>query len=565
MSGAHHTAYDYVIAGGGSAGCALAARLAEDGSKRVLLLEAGGAGRTPFIAMPAGNGFLFGNPVYDWGYVSVPQSGLHGRSVYFPRGKALGGSSIMNGMIYIRGNRADYDSWRDRGLDGWGYADVLPYFRRAEGALHRSDAWHGVHGPLKISAAANYTALDRIFVAAAREAGAPFNEDFNGRYQCGVGRVDVTVANGRRQSAVRAYLSRRPRNLTVRTGVQVIGIETGHGRARALKVKTRDGIEGVAAQREIILCLGAFGTPQLLMLSGIGPADHLRDLGIAVVADLPGVGRNLADHINMPMQYACLQPDLSFARYQRLDRALWLGARWLIARRGPGAAPFWSTCLFDTHGSHDLPDTQVFFTPMVVKEARDDGDADDSGLLDRLGRRILVRGSKKAVSGFQFDINQMHPQGRGEVRLNSADPCEPPRIDPRYFSGDRELRVLIEAVRRVRDIAGQPAFAGVCGAELTPGSDCKSDAEIAGAIRRLANTGHHPVGTCRMGAASDPDSVVDGELKVRGIDGLRVCDASVFPDQITGNTNAAITMIAEKASDMILGRAPLPPVDLSGN
>jgi len=545
--------YDYVVAGAGSAGCVVAARLAEGSDASVLLVEAGGNARSLFVDMPAGNGFLFGNPRYDWGYTSVAQPGLGGRVVHYPRGKGLGGSSILNGMIYVRGNPLDFDRWRSLGLPGWGYGDLLPYFQRAQGSLQRTTPWHGRAGPLKTGAADNFTPLDRLFVQAAMEAGHPHNDDFNGPTQTGVGRVDLTVAGGTRQSAARAYLRRRPRNLDVATATRVTGVAMRQGRATGLKLLGPGGAFEVSAAREVILCLGAFGSPHALMVSGLGPAAHLRAHGVPVMADLPGVGSHLADHINVPVQFACLDPDLSFARYQRLDRALWLGARWLLARRGPAASPFWSTCLFDNVDRSEIPSLQVFFTPMVVTEAADDGAGDDASLLERWGRKVFVRGTKKALAGFQFDINQMHPQALGEVRLLTRDPLVAPSIDPRFLGAQREMRDLVAGVRKVRAIVGQPALARICGAELSPGATQASDAQIEAAIRRVATTGHHPVGTCRMGADDDPSAVVDAQLRVRGVEGLRVCDASIFPDQITGNPNAAIIAIAEKAADMVLG------------
>ena len=280
-----------------------------------------------------------------------------------------------------------------------------------------------------------------------------------------------------------------------------------------------------------------------------------------MVADRGGVGSGLADHINVPVQYRCLDPSLTFARYQRFERALWLAAQWFLAGTGPGAAPFWSTCLFDGGSDIDWPELQVFFTPMVVKEARDAGDSEDTGLLERLGRRLLVRGSKRAVSGFQFDINLMRPESRGTVRLAGADPLAPPRIDPRFLSGPRDLPTLLAGIRRVRSIVAQTAFDAVRGAELSPGAGNAADAELIHSIRQTANTGHHPVGTCRMGADSDHDRVVDTELRVVGVAGLRVCDASIFPTQITGNPQATVIAIAEKAADLILGRPPLPAAD----
>ena len=559
-------AYDYVIAGGGAAGCALAARLAEDAGKRVLLVEAGGRGRSPFITMPAGNGFLLGHPHYDWGFSSVPQPGLDHRRIYYPRGRALGGSTIMNGMIYIRGNPRDYDAWRQRGLEGWGFRDLLPYFKRSEGSGARSGPWHGRDGPLRTSLSVNFTRIDRLFIEAARQAGAAENPDFNGTSQIGVGRLDFTIARGRRMSAARAYLSRAPANLEVRTRTRVLGVALQGKRAVGLRVVAGPGgtEETVRAAREVVLSLGAFASPQILMLSGLGPADHLRRHGIRPILDLPGVGGNLQDHLNVPVRYACADDTLSLARYQRLDRAVGLGIRYLLTRSGPGASPFWSACPFEALDDPEVPDLQIFFTPMVISETITEENTLFSGSLREtrfdLGRRVFARG-KRAITGFQFDINQMRPDARGELRLAGSDPLAPPLIDPRFLSETKERDQLLAGVRRVREIVSQGAFDGVRGPELSPGASASTDAQIAAAVAAAAITGHHPIGTCKMGIDSDPAAVVDGELRLRGIDNLRVVDASVFPAQITGNPNAAITAIAEKAADMMLGRPPLPAED----
>jgi len=550
--------FDYVVAGAGSAGCALAARLAEDPAVKVCLLEAGGSGRNLFIRMPAGNGFIFGNRRLDWGFESLPQAALNGRRIYFPRGKALGGSSIMNGMIYMRGVARDYDGWRDAGLPGWGFADLLPYFRRSQGAVNRAAPWHGVDGPLKTELSANYATLERAFIDAAVAAGHRRLDDFNGPQRTGVARTDSTVHRGVRQSSAIAYLDKPPANLTILTCRHIARIVL-EGR-RAVGLETVAG-ERIRARREVIVSQGAFGTPQTLMLSGIGPADHLSSCGIKTVVDLPGVGENLADHVDVSMQYGSERMDLSLARYQRLDRAVALMARWLLTRRGPGAGAFFSAVLFHAFEDPELPELEVFMTPMVVDENLTNGEAEATPVLQRLGRRLLVRGRKLARPGVQIDINLERPRSLGRVRLASSDPNQHPLIDPNYFSAPEDLDVLLRGVKVMREVMAQPQIAQYLSGELGAWKNAKSDAKIIQAIRATAYTGHHPCSTARMGAGNDPGAVLDEQLRVMGVENLRVCDASAMPSQITGNLNATVIAMAEKAADMILGRSPLPAED----
>lgn len=553
-----NTEYDFVIAGGGSAGCTLAARLAEDPSVRVCLVEAGGNGRNLFIRIPAGNGFIFGDPKLDWGFESVPQAALNGRRIYFPRGKALGGSSIMNGMIYMRGVPQDYDGWRDSGLRGWGFADLLPYFRRSQGAVNRCDPWHGVDGPLKTELSANFGTLERAYVAAALAAGHKQLDDLNGPERTGVARTDSTVHRGVRQSSAIAYLDKKPANLTILTGRHITRVSFD-GR-RAVGIETVSG-EQVRARREVVLCQGAFGTPQTLMLSGIGPADHLTSHGIKPVADLAGVGENLADHVDVSMQYGSDRMDLSLARHQRLDKAASLMGRWLLNGKGPGSGAFFSAVLFHAFDDPALPELEVFMTPMVVDENLASGAVEKTPILQRLGRKLLVRGRKVARPGAQIDINLERPRSFGSVRLASANPQDHPLIDPNYFSDPQDLDALLRGVKVMREVMAQPQIAQYLTGELGAWKDAKSDAAIIAAIRATAYTGHHPSSTARMGAENDPGAVLDAQLRVMGVENLRVCDAAAMPTQITGNPNATVIAMAEKAADMILQRQPLTPED----
>ena len=546
--------FDYVIAGGGSAGCALAARLSEDKSVSVCLIEAGGNGRNLFIKMPAGNGFVFGNPKLDWGYQSIPQKHLNGRTIYFPRGKSLGGSSIVNGMIYMRGIPSDYNRWGQMGLPGWSYSEILPYFKKSEGSKHRKDQFHGINGPLKIEPSSNFGKLEEAFINSAVNAGHKKLNDFNGSERTGVSKLDSTVSNGVRQSSAIAYLKNIPKNLKVITKQQVSKILLNKNRAAGLET-----LEGnrIFCKREVILCQGAFGTPHLLMLSGIGPADHLTENGIEPVINLPGVGASLADHIVASMQYSSNRIDLSHARYQRLDKAISIMVRWLLNGKGPGGGAFWSTGLFHAFNDPKFPELEVFMTPMIVEENLDKGSYEKTPLLQHFGRKLLVRGRKIARPGVQIDINQERPKSLGSVKLANSNPREYPLIDPNYFSNSEDLEELVKGVSVMREIMQQREISKYLNSEISPWLNSNTRSEIVEAIKQTAYTGHHPCSTARMGADNDPMAVLDAKLRVRGMTGLRVCDASAMPTQITGNLYATVIAMAEKASDLILNRSPL--------
>ena len=533
---------EYVIVGAGSAGCAIAYRLAEAG-RRVLVIEHGGTDVGPLIQMPGALSYPMNMSRYDWGFQSEPEPHLGGRRLATPRGKVIGGSSSINGMIYVRGHARDFDHWRDQGADGWGYADVLPYYQRQESwsdGGHGGDArWRGTDGPLRVTRGRRDNPLTQAFVEAGRQAGYPVTPDYNGHQQEGFGPYDMTVWKGERFSAAKAYLrpALKMENCDlVRAFARRVVIEDG--RAVGVEVERGGKIEVIRAEAEVILAASSINSPKLLMLSGIGPAAHLAEHGIEVVADRPGVGRNLQDHLELYIQAAASQPVSLFKYWSLLGKA-YVGARWLFTRTGPGASnQFESAGFIRSDAGVDYPDIQYHFLPIAV---RYDG-------------QVAAEGH-----GFQAHVGPMRSPSRGEVTLRSSDPHEAPRILFNYMSHEKDWADFRKCIRLTREIFEQEAFKPYYKHEIQPGADVQSDDELDDFIRQHVESAYHPCGTARMGRADDPTAVVDPETRVIGVEGLRLADSSIFPRITNGNLNAPSIMTGEKAADHILGRSPLPP------
>ena len=529
--------FDYVIVGAGSAGCAMAYRLSEAGHS-VAVIEAGGTDAGPLIQMPGALSYPMNMKRYDWGYWSEPEPHLGGRRLACPRGRVIGGSSSINGMIYVRGHARDFDTWAEMGADGWAYADVLPYYKRQENwdsGGHGGDAaWRGTDGPLHVSRGKRDNPLVQAFVEAGGQAGYPLTGDYNGHQQEGFGPFDATIKGGARWSSAKAYL--RPalangRCRVIKSEAQRVIIENGVATA----VQLRDGV--VQARREVILAASAINSPKLLMLSGIGDGAELASHGIDVVADRPGVGQNLQDHLELYIQMAISQP-VSLFKYWNLFGKAWVGAQWLFAKSGPGASnQFESAGFIRSQAGVEYPDIQYHFLPIAV---RYDG-------------QVAAEGH-----GMQAHVGPMRSPSRGAVTLRSGNPCDAPKILFNYMSTDKDWEDFRTCIRLTREVFAQDAFAPYVKHEIQPGIDAQSDAELDDFIREHVESAYHPCGTCRMGRAGDPLAVVDPECRVIGVERLRVADSSIFPQITNGNLNAPSIMVGEKASDHILGLDPLP-------
>ncbi|MEC8582341.1 MAG: choline dehydrogenase [Pseudomonadota bacterium] len=523
---------DYIVIGAGSGGCAMTYRLAEAG-KSVIVIEHGGWDGGPFIQMPGALSYPMNMKVYDWGYQSEPEPHLGGRRLATPRGKVMGGSSSINGMVYVRGHAHDFDHWRDQGADGWGYADVLPYFKRMEQSHGGQDGWRGTDGPLHVSRGKRDNPLTQAFVEAGIQAGYEATDDYNGEKQEGFGPMEATIFKGRRWSAATAYL--RPAE---KLGAQVIRafarrVVMENGRAIGVEVELNGRIEVLKARAEVIIAASALNSPKLLMLSGIGPAKHLAEHGIDVVADRAGVGQNLQDHLELYIQMAASQP-VSLFKYWNLLGKAYVGARWLLFKDGPGASNQFESCAFiRSQAGVDYPDIQYHFIPIAV---RYDGKAAAEG------------------HGFQAHVGPMRSPSRGEVTLRSSDPKEAPRIFFNYMSEEKDWEDFRRCIRLTREIFEQDAFKPFVKHEIQPGANVQTDDELDAFIREHAESAYHPCGTCRMGRADDPMAVVDPEGRVIGVEGLRVADSSIFPRITNGNLNGPSIMVGEKIADHVLDR-----------
>jgi choline dehydrogenase len=530
---------DYIVVGSGSAGSALAYRLSEDGRHTVLVVEFGGTDAGPFIRMPAALSYPMNMRFYDWGYRAEAEPALGGRELATPRGKVIGGSSSINGMVYVRGHARDYDSWADMGARGWSFADVLPYFIRMEHAHSGDDGWRGRDGPLHVTRGTRRNPLYQAFIQAGAESGFALTEDYNGRQQEGFGPMEMTVWNGRRWSAADAYLRpalRRP-NVSLRTRTFARRIVFEGNRAIGIEVERGGRIEVLKARREVILAASSINSPKLLLQSGIGPAEELGALGIPVLADRKGVGRNLQDHLEVYVQQESKQP-ITLNGSLNLFRKGLIGLQWLVTSGGLGATNHFEACAFVRSGAGvDYPDIQFHFLPAAI---RYDG-------------RAPARGH-----GYQVHVGPMRSPSRGSVTLRGSDPKLPPRIRFNYMSTEKDWTDFRTAVRLAREVFAQPAFDPFRGREIAPGLDVQSDAEIDGFIRDHAESAYHPCGTCRMGGADDPLTVVDPEARVIGVEALRVADTSIFPQVTNGNLNGPAIMVGEKVADHVLGRQPLP-------
>ena len=536
--------YDYIIAGAGSAGCVLASRLTEDEGATVLLLEAGGSDRHPYIQVPIGIGKLQQHQMFDWGYATEPEPHLNGRRIRVLRGKVLGGSSSINIMAYTRGHRGDFDRWAREGATGWAYADVLPYFRRSETWEDGEDPWRGGSGPLDTRSGRSKDPLFDALREAAIQAGWPATDDLNGAETVGIGRIQQTIRNGLRASSSAAYLKpvlKRP-GLSLLTDAMVTRVMMRGTRAAGVEFVHQGIAQQATAAREVILCGGVFNSPQLLMLSGIGPAGHLRDLGVTPLVDLP-VGQNLRDHLSVGVQWA-REDRGPFHQEMRIDRtAINMARAWLFGT-GPGTVlPSRLMAFIKTHPKLEAPDLEFIFraAPLNVHP--------------------WFPGWKRAYEdGYAIRPVLLHPRSQGDMTLRSSDPRAPVRIRHNFLAEPEDIQTLREGFRRARDLGNRKPMDPFRGREASPGPEVNTDAEVDAWIRNTVVTVNHPLGTCAMGRG--PNAVVDPDLTVRGIEGLRVVDASVFPDMPSAHINAAVMMVAERASDLIRGRAPLAPANV---